>query len=136
MFGKKSSNESHDNDSSTFLQSATLIGKGVNIEGEVIADGDIRIDGHVKGLVQSKSKVVVGPTGSIDGDVFCDNGDISGKVTGKLECTNTLFLKATANITGDFNMGKLVVDLGARLNGNCTMGVKEMKAIDTKEKVG
>ncbi len=131
MFGNKATDVANDN---SFLQSTTMIGKGVNIEGEVISEGDVRIDGAIKGIVKSKAKVVVGPTGSIEGDVECDNADISGKVTGKIQCDNVLFLKASANITGEFNMGKLVVEMGARMNGTCQMGIKEMKTLEIKEK--
>jgi cytoskeletal protein CcmA (bactofilin family) len=130
MFGNKSNETSGE---TSFLQNTTMIGKGVNIEGEIIAEGDVRIDGSIKGLVRSKAKVV-GPTGSIDGDVFCDNADISGRMTGKIDCSNVLFLKASANITGEFNMGKLVVEMGARMNGTCSMGIKDMKTLDIKEK--
>jgi len=124
MFGKITKDKSTD---TSFLQNTTMIGKGVNIDGEISSEGDVRIDGIIKGIVQSKAKVVVGPTGCIEGDVYCDNADISGKVIGKIECGNILFLKGTAHITGDLNMGKLVVEIGARMNGICSMGVKELK---------
>ncbi|MCS6916613.1 MAG: polymer-forming cytoskeletal protein [Chitinophagales bacterium] len=104
-----------------------IIGAGTQIEGDVKSESDIRIDGKVKGTISSKSKIVVGSTGMIDGDLNCENADISGKVFGKVEVTDLLFLKSTGYLEGDIVTGKLVVEAGARFTGSCKMGVKEMK---------
>ena len=53
--------------------SVNIIGHGTVIEGEVSSNGDIRIDGTVKGSVSTKSKLVIGSSGNVDGDVFCHN---------------------------------------------------------------
>src|SRR4030095_8858121 len=104
-----------------------IIGTGTQIEGEIKSESDIRIDGKVKGTVTSKSKIVVGNTGIVDGDLVCDNADVSGKVFGKVEVGDLLFLKSTGYLEGDIITGKLVVEAGARFTGSCKMGVKEMK---------
>ena len=61
-----------------------IIGTGTSISGEVFCDGDIRIDGMVKGTITSKAKIVIGNTGSVDGDIICENADISGKIFGSV----------------------------------------------------
>ncbi len=104
-----------------------IIGAGTNIEGEIKTDSDIRVDGKVKGTVTSKAKIVVGSTGIVDGDLLCDTADVSGKIFGKVEVTDLLFLKASGYLEGDIVTGKLVVEAGARFTGSCKMGVKEMK---------
>jgi cytoskeletal protein CcmA (bactofilin family) len=104
-----------------------VIGAGTSVEGAILCDGDIRIDGHVKGTITSKAKIVVGPTGAVEGDLYCENADVSGKVFGSVETEEMLFLKSTAYIEGDLTTGKMVVEAGAKFNGNCRMGVKEIK---------
>jgi cytoskeletal protein CcmA (bactofilin family) len=104
-----------------------IIGTGTQIEGEIKTDSDIRVDGKVKGTITSKSKIVVGSTGIVDGDLICDTADVSGKIFGKVEVTDLLFLKASGYLEGDIVTGKLVVEAGARFTGSCKMGVKEMK---------
>ena len=106
-----------------------LIGAGTSIEGHVHSEGDIRIDGKVKGTVSSKSKVVIGNTAVIDGDIKCKNADISGKVKGKTHVTEMLYLKSSAEVNGDITTGKLVVEVGAVFTGSCNMGgvVKDIK---------
>jgi cytoskeletal protein CcmA (bactofilin family) len=104
-----------------------IIGTGTQIDGEIKSESDIRVDGKVKGTVTSKSKIVVGSTGIVDGDLICDNADISGKVFGKVDVSDMLYLKSTGYLEGDIVTGKLVVEAGARFTGSCKMGVKEMK---------
>ncbi|MBL0342249.1 MAG: polymer-forming cytoskeletal protein [Bacteroidetes bacterium] len=112
--------------------SINLIGAGTVIEGEVKATGDLRVDGTIIGSVSSKSKVVVGSTGQVHGDVSCQNADISGSVKGKMIVAEMLFLKSSAKINGDISTGKLVVEVGASFTGNCNMGpmIKDMKNAD------
>lgn len=108
-----------------------LIGNGTTITGEVQSDGDIRIDGLLKGNVSSKAKVVVGPTGTIEGDIHAENVDVSGKVNGRIEAEGILFLKESAQIQGEFQANKLIVESGAALNGNCNMGSAPTETISS-----
>ncbi|MBK5286476.1 MAG: polymer-forming cytoskeletal protein [Bacteroidia bacterium] len=109
--------------------SINLIGAGTTIEGDIKSSGDIRVDGTVYGSVQSKAKVVLGSTGLVEGDINSQNADISGTIKGKTVCSELLFLKSTARVTGDIVTGKLVVEVGANFTGSCNMGpvIKDMK---------
>ena len=139
MFKKNS--DSGKTDSGT--SSINLIGAGTVVEGDIKSNGDIRIDGSVLGNVISKAKVVVGATGSIDGNVTSQNADVSGSIRGKVTVNELLFLKSSANIQGDIVTGKLVVEVGATFTGTCNMGpmIKDMhnnndKQNELKEKTG
>jgi cytoskeletal protein CcmA (bactofilin family) len=102
--------------------SVNLIGAGTSIEGDISAGGDIRIDGTLKGTITTRGKLVVGPTGTIDGELNCLNADISGTVRGKVNVTEQLSLKSTAKLTGDIITGKLAIEPGADFSGTCSMG--------------
>lgn len=113
--------------------SINIIGQGTEIDGEITSDHDIRVDGILKGFVKSKSKVVIGATGIVEGDVVCKNADITGKLTGKLSVSDLLFLKSSANVQGDIVTNKIVVESGAIMNGTLQMGdVKAQKMVETK----
>lgn len=103
---------------------ANLLAKGTTVEGSIVCDGDIRIDGVLRGSLDCKAKVVIGPTGIVDGDIICQNALIEGKFDGKLNCKEMLSLRGTANVTGDVNTQKLVVEAGAMFNVSCKMGAK------------
>ena len=109
--------------------SSNTIGKGTFLEGNVETYGNIRIEGKVTGNVKSKSKVALGPSSMVQGNVIAQNADLEGEVKGKIEVAELLVLKATAVIHGDIVTGKLVVEPGAVFNGTCKMGaaVKEIK---------
>lgn len=112
--------------------------EGTSIEGEIRSDSNIRIDGRVKGLVNAKGRVIVGQTGTIEGEVICHSSDIEGMVIGKINCQDLLSLKATAKLQGDINTKKLAIEPGAVFTGNCSMGggvVKEMSPARPAEPV-
>ena len=101
--------------------------EGTNIEGEIKSSNDIRLDGAIHGSIVSSAKVVIGQKGKMEGELHCQNGDISGYVKGRVEAKDMLFLKGTANIEGDIVAGKLVVEAGAIFNGTCRMGIIQME---------
>jgi cytoskeletal protein CcmA (bactofilin family) len=109
-----------------------IIGAGTVIEGEIRSNGDVRIDGKIRGSVTSRAKVVIGATGDVEGDVVCQSADVSGSIKGKTTVTEMLFLKSTAKVNGDIFTGKLVVEIGASFSGNCSMGsvIKDMKHVE------
>lgn len=112
-----------------------IIGKNTSIIGDVISEGDFRIDGKVEGTIKTTGRVVIGKTGSINGKVACNNADIEGKFSGELTVNNLLTLKATAIISGDVIISKLSVEPGAEFNASCSMkgSVKELKSEQTKK---
>lgn len=112
--------------------SSNTIGKGTFLEGNIETYGNIRIEGKVTGNVKSKSKVALGVSSHVQGNIIAQNADIEGEVKGKIEVTELLVLKATAKIHGDIVTGKLVVEPGAAFNGSCKMGssIKDIKIGD------
>lgn len=95
--------------------------KGTVVEGIITSENDIRVDGIIKGSLICKAKVIVGPTGFIEGEVKCQNAMIEGKISGKLRVTELLSIKETAEVTGDVTTGKLLVQPGAVFNVTCYM---------------
>ena len=106
-----------------------IVGVGTSIEGDIISSGDIRIDGSLKGTVKTRGKLVVGPSGNVEGEVYCQNADISGSIRGKVNVTELLSLKGTAKLSGEISTGKLSIEPGADFSGSCSMGgvVKEIQ---------
>ena len=104
------------------LKAMNMLGMGTLIEGNIKTEGDIRIDGKVIGNVTVNSKLAIGETGIIEGDVQCKNASIEGRVKGNLHISELIFLRKTAVIDGDLIATKLVVEEGAKINGKCSMG--------------
>jgi cytoskeletal protein CcmA (bactofilin family) len=98
-----------------------MIGKGTSIKGDIRSDGDFRVDGTLHGSIQSNGKIVVGVTGSIEGDITCQNADLSGQVKATIRVKELLSLKATSKVTGDVYTSKLAIEPGAKFSGTCNM---------------
>jgi len=99
-----------------------LIGSGTLIKGDVSSDGDLRIDGKVIGTIHSKSKVVVGASGTVEGEIKSQNAEIYGTHKGNVIAQEMIFLKSTANLVGDITTNKIVIEAGAVFKGRCNMG--------------
>lgn len=103
-------------------QSINIISEGTKIKGDIISNGDIRIDGELNGNISVKGKLVVGPSGKINGEIECSNIEISGYIKGKVSAAELLNMKALSQIEGDIIAGKLSVEPGSVFSGTCSMG--------------
>lgn len=111
--------------------------EGTTIHGEINSESNIRIDGFVKGTVSTHGRLVIGPTGIIEGEVFCQNADVEGLITGSLKVNDLLTLKSTAKINGDINTSKLAIEPGAEFTGACNMSSTDKsprKKVDNSSK--
>lgn len=113
---------------SEFVNQQNTIAKGTIITGDIISDGDFRVEGTLQGNIKTPGKVVLGRTGIINGTLHGANADIEGKFSGKLILTDTLSLKASAYVEGEVEVGKFAVEPGATFNATCLMkgGHKEL----------
>lgn len=98
-----------------------MIGKGTSIKGDIRSDGDFRVDGSLHGSIQSNGKIVVGISGNIEGDITCQNADISGQVKATIRVKELLSLKATSKVLGEIYTNKLAIEPGAKFTGTCNM---------------
>ncbi|MCH2034168.1 MAG: polymer-forming cytoskeletal protein [Tenacibaculum sp.] len=105
-----------------------VIGKGTKITGELISEGDFRIDGEFEGTLNTKGRVIIGKEGFINGTVECTNADVEGKFAGEFNVADTLTAKSSSYITGNIIVGQLATEPGASLNATCNMkgAVKEL----------
>jgi cytoskeletal protein CcmA (bactofilin family) len=109
--------------------SSNTIGKGTTVEGNIETYGNLRVDGRVVGNIVTKSKLVLGQTSEVDGNILAQNAEVLGEIKGKIEVSDLLILKPSSVIRGDILTSKLIVETGATFNGGCKMGnvMKEIK---------
>lgn len=133
MFNNKTNSMARPNETNGVVNH---IGVGTTITGEITSSGDIRIDGALKGSINTKGKVVVGTTGMVEGDVVCQNADISGELKASISVSELLSLKSTAKLHGDILTNKLAIEPGASFTGSCSMGavIKDINQVEQKEK--
>lgn len=115
--------------------SRNIIGPGTKIVGDVISEGDFRIDGTLEGTLKTDGRVIIGVEGFIKGKAECANADVEGKFSGEFIVHNALTAKSTANITGDVTVGQISTESGASFNATCNMkgAVKELSKKNDKK---
>lgn len=104
------------------MNNVSQISSGTEIKGDIVCSGDLRIDGTVVGNVQVKGKMVIGNSGRVEGEVTCRNGDISGRMKGKIDVQELLSLKATSTMEGEMATKRLSIEPGSVFCGTCKMG--------------
>jgi len=102
--------------------SATLIGAGTTLKGDIHSQQDLRIDGTVIGNIKSSSKIIIGQGGVVEGDLESTQCDVNGKVNGNIRCRELLQLRGESAVTGNLYAGKLQIEPSATFNGQCHMG--------------
>jgi len=114
-----------------------VVAKNTAIIGDIISEGDFRIDGTLEGNIKTKGRVIIGISGSVKGKIDAVNSDIEGKFSGDLLVQETLTIKATAIIYGDVVIGKLSVEPGATFNASCSMrgAIKELNKPNEQQKL-
>ncbi|MCB0651217.1 MAG: polymer-forming cytoskeletal protein [Saprospiraceae bacterium] len=126
MFSTKEKNESAKPGSINPAASGHALNsivKGTSIEGTIKATSDIRIDGAIKGKLYGDAKVIIGPTGTVEGEIKCQNAVIEGRFDGVLIVKELLNVRENAVVNGEVTTGKLIVQSGGIFNVTaCSMG--------------
>ena len=134
-FGK---NDEAGNDSA-----AGLIGKGVEISGDIVFTGVLRVEGRVTGsLVSESGTLMVEQAARVEARVDVAVCVISGIVEGNLSAKSRVEVHKTARIRGDITTPVLLVEEGAVVNGNVGMtaeagshSVEPIRPRDAEEQV-
>ncbi len=133
MFNNKSKSEATETVVPT--GSASLIGSGTSLKGDITSSGDLRIDGTLVGNIICSSKVIIGANGVVEGDISGQQADIMGKVTGTIKVKELLMLKSNCQVNGNLYSAKLQIEPAASFNGQCHM-IQEQAVVNTGKSGG
>lgn len=99
----------------------TFLGPEAVVEGKLVFDGTLRLDGRYSGRIESKGGLmVVGENAVVKADIFVHTADVSGQVTGNITATDRIELHPPARVVGDLNAPVVVIGAGVAFQGNCT----------------
>jgi len=97
------------------------IGKGVEINGRLSFESTVRIDGTVKGEIETSGTLIIGDSGCVEGTIRVGTTIITGEVRGIVEASKRVELKSPCKLYGDIKTPSLMIGEGAIFEGNCTM---------------
>ncbi len=99
----------------------SLIGEGTIVEGNVIFNGGLRIDGRIKGNVltagDQPSTLVLSERARVEGEIRVSHAVVNGTVMGPVYASEYVELQPKCNVTGDVHYKTLEIQLGAVVEG-------------------
>ena len=95
---------------------------GTKLKGDLVTESNLRVDGVINGSVSCQGKFVLGEKGKLEGNLVALEAEIEGLIDGDITVDGLLLLRKSANIHGAVQTGRLVIEDGAKINGNITSG--------------
>ncbi|HTO55287.1 MAG TPA: polymer-forming cytoskeletal protein [Myxococcota bacterium] len=100
---------------------AALISQGVEMSGRLVVPHSLRIEGEIRGELESGGSVFVSETGAVEAPIKARAVEIHGAVVGDIVATREVVIHATGRLHGDVETPSLVVMRGATFNGRTRM---------------
>ena len=105
-----------------------FVDSGCTIKGELEFSNSFRIDGLVEGTVRSRSELVIGEDGTVDGEIDVARCLVGGQVKGTIKASEKVVLHASAKVFGEIHAPAVVMEDGAFLEGRVDMAAGAKKA--------
>ncbi|WP_150265418.1 bactofilin family protein [Paenibacillus tepidiphilus] len=99
----------------------SLIGHGGTLEGKVLCDTNLRIEGSFSGEIDCQGTVTVGEQGTVRSSIKAREIIIAGQVFGDVTADRTLTMMETGQLHGNIVAGALSISAGSVLNGSVAM---------------
>ena len=94
------------------------VGKALRIEGHIVSDDNLTIDGNVEGtIVVGDHTLTVGPGATVKADLTARTITVSGAVIGKVHAHELLDLRSTGSVVGEIVAASLRMADGAVVAG-------------------
>lgn len=97
----------------------TLIGPGSFVSGDIKINGFIRIDGDIKGKIESSSNIIIGERAKIQGNITASSIVVGGIVLGDITAPKGIKLLSTSVVIGDIMTKSIQIEDDAIFNGHC-----------------
>ena len=94
------------------------IGKAVRVEGKVVSSEDLTIDGGVDGAIElGNHNLTIGLGAGVKADLRAKTVIINGSVTGNIEASERVDLRATGSVDGNISTPRFRMATGSIVNG-------------------
>jgi cytoskeletal protein CcmA (bactofilin family) len=108
-----------------------LIGRGIEVSGDIFFSDQLRVDGKVEGKISSESgTLVIGESGRIEAEVDVGTCVIQGALHGNLIARTKVEMHRSGRVHGDLITPVLVVEEGAVFNGAIKMGQESNRKLE------
>lgn len=103
-----------------------MIGPGVQIEGQIVSDENLVIEGKVSGSITANSnQITVGKTGSLTANISAKVVHIEGTIKGDISGSEKVVISKTGNVLGNIQSPRVTLEDGAKFKGSIEMDPDE-----------
>jgi cytoskeletal protein CcmA (bactofilin family) len=95
-----------------------IIGKSVQIRGEVNGSEDLVVDGHVEGTITLvESRLTIGPNAHVAANISAKDVIVLGQLSGNISATGKVELRDGCDLVGDISAARLSIEESALFRG-------------------
>ena len=102
-------------------QNMSLIATGDVFEGKLTTTNGVRVQGTVRGTIESKSNIQVEADALVEADLSAENVTIAGTYKGNLNCNGRLEITASGRASGELETGRILLHEGGFFEGSLHM---------------
>jgi cytoskeletal protein CcmA (bactofilin family) len=106
----------------------TTIDRSIRIQGELIGDDDLLVEGTVFGRIQAPRSVTIARGGYVEGDIHGRRIFVEGRVKGNVIASERIEVHAVADLEGHLSANHVIIADGARFNGGIDMNRRTIAA--------
>ena len=104
-------------------KNVSVIGPTLVIKGELSADEDLVIEGHIEGTIaHHKKHLTVGKQGRVQANIHASSVIVEGQLVGDIHSEGIVSLASGADVKGNIYCGRIIMQDGARFKGKIDMG--------------
>jgi cytoskeletal protein CcmA (bactofilin family) len=115
-----------------------VIGRSIQINGDVKGDEDLMIEGDVSGTVELRNhSLTVGKEGKVKANIFARSITVDGTTEGDMFASERIAVRATAHVRGNLLAPRVSLEDGARFKGSIEMDQQAVeKALGSSARSG
>lgn len=99
-----------------------LLGEGSQTKGEFYTPGSLRVEGLFKGTLRVEGRLVIAPTGEVQGEIQAGQVLIAGRFEGRLVAEELLEVAETGQVKGEIRAKRMQTVSGATMQVHCWVG--------------
>ncbi|MEW6366596.1 MAG: polymer-forming cytoskeletal protein [Acidobacteriota bacterium] len=102
-------------------KTASFIGQTVRLEGSIVSDDDVTVEGRFKGEITLKKSLFVGIEGYVEADIKAAAVTIAGHVLGSVTAENRVRILDSGAMDGSLSSPKIIIAEGGQLRGQVNL---------------
>lgn len=116
---------------------AAVIGRSIQIDGDLRGGEDLRIEGDVNGTVELRNNsLTIGKEGKVKADVYAKSIAVHGETKGDLYATELVSIHVNARVQGNIIAPKVGMEEGAHFKGSIEMDPAAVESALGKSRSG